>query len=439
MRGERRKVVPVARHCGLHGSLLIFAVVSCFWRASFAAFVSTQAMKRLAVTTYADRIVYGRKLELCSTIQTRMSEKQKRNNALIYPLHALTSRDSSGLKDTADTKPSFPEQQQQQQQNSTHQELKNTKTAINEQKTLYELLQVSPTATREQIKQSYIKMAKLTHPDAMRSGGGEEVIDVNFSEIASAYKLLSDPKQRKRYDRSLVAEHVKREIEKAAMEVGNAAGPQLLAVLRRTTATTNAVIASAVKDLQHQSTVTAIPGRKSTTLDTSSDVSKNPLDFAKVLNSAIKAGQDASRAIDRLELIEKSRDLEKRARKELIQSKVLRSKATEMAEQRLFVTLRTPNSAMTSSDATRILERLNVTEQSLSLIDSVLAKRSLQDHVQRLEAMETDYNGRMNETNAIEMDYRKAKAAFERSEKSLSDAIEVGVLDVNDPPSCYYW
>jgi DnaJ-class molecular chaperone len=145
-------------------------------------------------------------------------------------------------------------------------------------------------------------MARLTHPDAIRSSqiteGSNETSGVIFSEIVSAYKLLSDSKERKRYDRSLVAESFKREVEKAAEEVGNSAGPQIFAMLRRTRVTTNAVIASAIKELQQQpssnvdqdendfETVSKVPE--------ASGSNKTPLDFAKVLNSAIKAGQEAS-------------------------------------------------------------------------------------------------------------------------------------------------
>ena len=145
-------------------------------------------------------------------------------------------------------------------------------------------------------------MARLTHPDAIRSSqiteGSNETSGVIFSEIVSSYKLLSDSKERKRYERSLVVESCKREVEKAAEEVANSAGPQIFAMIRRTKVTTNAVIASAIKELQQQpssnvdqdendfETVSKVPE--------ASGSNKTLLDFAKVLNSAIKAGQEAS-------------------------------------------------------------------------------------------------------------------------------------------------
>lgn len=57
----------------------------------------------------------------------------------------------------------------------------------------YKVLGVSRTATDEEIKKAYRKLARTNHPDA---GGDEE----KFKEINEAYEVLSDKKKRDLYD-----------------------------------------------------------------------------------------------------------------------------------------------------------------------------------------------------------------------------------------------
>ncbi len=57
----------------------------------------------------------------------------------------------------------------------------------------YKTLGVSKTATADEIKKAYRKLARKNHPDA---GGDEE----KFKQINEAYEVLSDSKKRKLYD-----------------------------------------------------------------------------------------------------------------------------------------------------------------------------------------------------------------------------------------------
>lgn len=61
-------------------------------------------------------------------------------------------------------------------------------------KQLYEVLGVSPTATQDEIKTAYRKLALKHHPD---KGGDAD----KFKEINAANEVLSDPEKRKTYDR----------------------------------------------------------------------------------------------------------------------------------------------------------------------------------------------------------------------------------------------
>ena len=62
----------------------------------------------------------------------------------------------------------------------------------------YEILEVSRTATDQEIKSSYRKLALKFHPDRNQ---GDKKAEENFKEAAEAYAILSDGDKRARYDR----------------------------------------------------------------------------------------------------------------------------------------------------------------------------------------------------------------------------------------------
>lgn len=61
----------------------------------------------------------------------------------------------------------------------------------------YELLGVSRSADKEEIKRAYRRLARKYHPDVNKEAGAEE----RFKEINRAYEVLSDPEMKARYDR----------------------------------------------------------------------------------------------------------------------------------------------------------------------------------------------------------------------------------------------
>lgn len=61
----------------------------------------------------------------------------------------------------------------------------------------YDELGVSRNATDEEIQQAYRRLARRYHPDVNHDPGAED----RFKDISEAYQVLSDPAQRKRYDR----------------------------------------------------------------------------------------------------------------------------------------------------------------------------------------------------------------------------------------------
>ena len=64
-------------------------------------------------------------------------------------------------------------------------------------KDYYEILGVSRSATEDQIKTAYRKLARKHHPDL---NPGDKAAEERFKELQTAYDVLSDPEKRKKYD-----------------------------------------------------------------------------------------------------------------------------------------------------------------------------------------------------------------------------------------------
>jgi molecular chaperone DnaJ len=67
---------------------------------------------------------------------------------------------------------------------------------MSSKKDYYDVLGIQRSASKEEIKNSYRKLALQYHPDRNKSPGAEE----KFKEISEAYAVLSDDEKRKRYD-----------------------------------------------------------------------------------------------------------------------------------------------------------------------------------------------------------------------------------------------
>src|SRR3954454_9050157 len=61
----------------------------------------------------------------------------------------------------------------------------------------YETLGVSKTASEDEIKSAFRKLARKYHPDVAKD---KKAAEENFKRINEAYEVLSDPEKRQKYD-----------------------------------------------------------------------------------------------------------------------------------------------------------------------------------------------------------------------------------------------
>ena len=62
----------------------------------------------------------------------------------------------------------------------------------------YKVLQISRQASDKEIKAAYRKLAKKYHPDL---NDGTDMAEERFKDINEAYRILSNPSEKRKYDR----------------------------------------------------------------------------------------------------------------------------------------------------------------------------------------------------------------------------------------------
>lgn len=295
------------------------------------------------------------------------------------------------------------------------------------QRTLYEILGADPSETRAEIKQRYVKLAKRSHPDtkgqSVSSSESDEELD--FNEIAAAWRTISDPKQRLRYDRSLQAEQFSQDIQDWAGEFTRQAAPAAAMLgnivtpfLRKTTAATVASVQAAAQDL---------------TKEESSTGSKR--NIGSTFQSAVRAAQRAGMYVDSLELLEKSQTLAERAVQESQAAAAAEQELMEIAERRLTMALHTPGSGLTSAEARIVWEDFNQTvNDTLTTWDRALMKHTIDHEIEKLNKAEVAFVEMQELDSEAQQKYQinvqarlksqKERASAEKAEKEAELALQ---------------
>ncbi|KAL7566429.1 hypothetical protein ACA910_000910 [Epithemia clementina (nom. ined.)] len=327
-------------------------------------------------------------------------------------------------------------------------------------KTLYEILGAQPNFTRAELKQRYVALAKITHPDARRNGAGAaaaaaaaaqnsvnggEALD--FTEIAAAWRILSDEKQRKRYDRSLKAEQISDNISAWVGDLAKQAAPVVEGFgnvannfLRKTTATTLAGVQAAASRAYRKEDSRSSQSQTSTAeVEKAADAAmkdirtanaqKKNSSFGDTIKSAVDAAILAGRKVDGLELLEKSEALEARALKESDQAAKAKRELQAVMERRLDMALHTPGSGLSASDALMILEDFNKTvADDLTPWDRAMLRHTIEYEIQELKKEEGEFvKAQMADTSA-QSAYRDCVQAKFQAQQDLVNAEKAEIL-----------
>lgn len=147
-------------------------------------------------------------------------------------------------------------------------------------------------------------------------------------------------------------------------------------------------------------------------------------DWGSAIESAVRAGRKAGIAIDRLELLEKSKELENRAREETERAVELKVELSAVMDERLNLALRTPGSDLTSLDAVKILDGFNSLDR-VSIVESlVMMRRTVASEIKGLEEVEGGYAAWVEEAGRIETEYQERTKAMRQAEANAEAVAE---------------
>lgn len=96
-----------------------------------------------------------------------------------------------------------------------------------QQRDLYDILGVARSATADEIKKAYRRLARQYHPD-LHTGTRKTEMEKKFKELNEAHEVLSDPDKRKKYDRYGANWEQAEAYEKARQQAGpHGGGPDM--------------------------------------------------------------------------------------------------------------------------------------------------------------------------------------------------------------------
>lgn len=296
-------------------------------------------------------------------------------------------------------------------------------------KTLYEILGVPPDAEKADIKRAYVALARQTHPDAIRQkkNDGEEDDGAepmeSFDTIARAYRTLTTPLERKRYDRKLRAKEFTNDVEQAIDNFGESDLFRKVVnpILRRGAVTTRKGWNEAI------GASNGGEDGKTNNIVEGDDGVQTEKYMMNSIDDVVQAGKEGWKQADQLDIIEESREIEEKTKEKEQAALEINDTLSDMMMSRIRLSLKTPNAPLTSLDALRCLDGMN-TIDSVTFIDRTVRLRHTTSHdIELLSQTEKECEMKDQGHRMAAEDLENTKDKIHRTKKDLEDAKEAEI------------
>ena len=263
-----------------------------------------------------------------------------------------------------------------------------------EEMTLYDYLGAKPKDTQEILKIRYTKLARILHPDS--SPDLKELNDnYDLRDINGAWEILKDPKERKRYDRTLQAKEISEGIE--------------------------SMVSLGIK--------TAIPWLKKTAVTTVAAVDLSTKAAKEGAKAAQVGAKQAKNAYGNFELEQERKTLEQKAKTDDTKALLLAKELTELPTKKIASLekqqqkQKQQQQQLSSTEAQRILKSFQLTNGPTKPPKSLLNEIKVLDDTEG-KYKEANKTQQLTEQATI-MAARKVEQALqveERAQKELENA-----------------
>ena len=263
-----------------------------------------------------------------------------------------------------------------------------------EEMTLYDYLGAKPKDTQEILKIRYTKLARILHPD---SNPDLKELNDNYDlrDINGAWEILKDPKERKRYDRTLQAKEISEGIE--------------------------SMVSLGIK--------TAIPWLKKTAVTTVAAVDLSTKAAKEGAKAAQVGAKQAKNAYGNFELEQERKTLEQKAKTDDTKALLLAKELTELPTKKIASLEKQQQKQqqqqqqLSSTEAQRILKSFQLTNGPTKPPKSLLNEIKVLDDTEG-KYKEANKTQQLTEQATI-MAARKVEQALqveERAQKELENA-----------------
>lgn len=341
--------------------------------------------------------------------------------------------------------------------------------------TLYEVLGIPSSATPKEIKQTYFQLAKMLHPDAIRSNGDDHVIagrltakNIEFSDIVNAYKVLSNPKTRKKYDREMKAQQFAKNVNDISSNVVDTVAPQIsnlmdnfaVPFLRRTTATTVAAATKfadvsaknqkskkkkkkknkGIKTNNNSNDVnnydansnyappaaTASSAQTTTTDDEIEEVMDEATQWRIAIEEAVMAARRAGKMVDGMEILEKYDRLQERAQTSENAAFEIKQELDCTRQRRIDMMVGIPDAVLSSSEAMEFLSHHGLLDESsyLSIFDRDIWGCSVTQEISELQTIENQMMAKKAQADAVQNNINALTQQFVQAEEKVNESME---------------